>query len=94
MAHLDEMQRFIRLTEADELPDFDEEVVESITSEFDLDSSQQLIESLSDVIFKLQSYRERGGSADYMLGVEEGLALAADMLTRLVEEHTGGKQVR
>ncbi len=88
MAHLEEMQRYIRLTEADELPDFDE-VVDDVTSVLELDQNHELIESLSDVIFKLQNYRELGGSGEYMLGVEEGLALAATMLTRLVENHTG-----
>jgi hypothetical protein len=89
MTHLVEMKRFIMLTEADTLPDFDDEILEDISSELERDQAHPLIESLSDVVFKLNSYREMDGAEDYRLGVEEGLALAARMLVTLIETHTG-----
>lgn len=86
MTHLDEMHRFIRIAESKELPGF-EELEESITLESAPSQEEILFENLTDMVSKFQNYRETDGSDDYMLGVEEGLALAASMLTRLVESY-------
>lgn len=85
MTHLDEMAHYIRLTEA--RVDQEIEVIsESLIYEQE-DTLAPLMESLSDIVFKFQNYRERDGSDEYVMGVEEGLNLAASMLIRVLESH-------
>lgn len=87
--HLSDMHQYIRLVETNPVQDEDDRLVESISADLPLNEVNVLMEDLGDVIFKLKSYRELDGSEDYALGVEEGLQLAADMLARLLESHSG-----
>lgn len=87
--HLSDMQQYMRLVETGPVPEEDDILVEAISANLTLNQVDVLMEDLGDVIFKLKSYRELDGSQDYALGVEEGLQLAADMLARLLEAHSG-----
>lgn len=87
--HLSDMHQYMRLVETGPVQEDEDLLVESISTGLTLNQVDVLMEDLGDVIFKLKSYRELDGSQDYALGVEEGLQLAADMLARLVEAHSG-----
>jgi hypothetical protein len=87
--HLDDIHRYIRLVETNPQPEDDSFLLESVSEIMDIDRVNTLMEDLGDVMFKIKSYREPGGNEDYATGVEEGLQLAADMLTRLIENHSG-----
>ena len=87
--HLSDMHQYIRLVESGPVQEEDDLHVESISTGLTMNQVDVLMEDLGDVIFKLKSYRELDGSQDYALGVEEGLQLAADMLARLLEAHSG-----
>lgn len=90
--YLDNMRHYIRLTETRTLEaDPEDQLLDEIISELDLDDRTPLLEELNDVIFKLQSYQEVSGSPEYAQGVEEGLALAATMLERLIERYSSSK---
>lgn len=84
----DDIRRYIRLTE-DTASSVDEDMVLENIHVPDVDVSHLLLEDINDMIFKLRSYSEPDGSLDYARGVEEGLALAANMLERLLERHSG-----
>lgn len=88
--HLSDIHRHIRLVETTHNHEEEDLFVEAATAELvNEDRVGVLMEDLGDVIFKLKSYRETAGSEEYALGVEEGLQLAADMLSRLLESHSG-----
>lgn len=87
--HLSDIHQYMRLVETSPVQDEEDRLVESISADLPLNQVNVLMEDLGDVIFKLKSYRELDGSQDYALGVEEGLQLAADMLARLIEAHSG-----
>lgn len=87
--HLNEIQFYRMLLESEVKQEDDSLLLDEVASELSLDKASVLLEDLGDVIFKLKSYRETGSSEEYSLGVEEGLQLAADMLTRLIESHSG-----
>lgn len=85
----DDIRKYIMLTESslgqlDQDADLDGIEVADLNESTDL-----LMEDVNDMIFKFRSYSEADGSADYAKGVEEGLALAANMLERLLERHSG-----
>jgi hypothetical protein len=84
----DDIRRYIRLTENTASSDDEDMILESIRVP-DLDVSFLLLEDVNDMIFKLRSYSESDDNLDYARGVEEGLALAANMLERLLERHSG-----
>jgi len=86
--HPDDIGRYFRLTESASMSLEDDIMLEGIEVA-DLDTPQLLKEDVNDMIFKLRSYSEPDGNADYARGVEEGLALAANMLERLMERYTG-----
>lgn len=83
----DDIRRYIRLTEASVSQD-DDALFEGIEVA-DFDTSDLLVEELNEIIFKLRSYSENEANPDYARGVEEGLALAANMLESLLERHSG-----
>ena len=85
----DDIRRYIRLTEATAMFSEDEDMILESIQVPDLDGSPVLLEDIKDMIFKLRSYSEPDGDLNYARGVEEGLALAADMLERLLERHSG-----
>lgn len=87
--HLQEIHQFMRLVESPVVEEDDGLLLDSASADISPDRAAVLMEDLGDMIFKLQSYRETGGSEDYALGVEEGLQLAAGMLVRLIESHSG-----
>jgi hypothetical protein len=90
MEHLpDDIRRYIRLTENTAVSPEDEDVILESIQVPGLDDSTPLLEDVSDMIFKLRSYSEPDETLDYARGVEEGLALAANMLERLLERHSG-----
>lgn len=80
----DDVGNYVRLTESLDL----DTLAEQINSDLSNDLYDSIITELKDIIFKLTSYRELSGSSDYKNGVEEGLALAADMLERLLNKHS------
>lgn len=85
----DDIRRYIRLTESSVVRLDEDSDLDAIEVP-DLDQlSETLLEDVNDMIFKFRSYSETDGSTDYALGVEEGLALAANMLERLLERHSG-----
>ena len=84
----DDISRYIRLTENATMSMTDEVLSEGIVVP-DIDSSEYLLEDVNDMIFKLRSYSESDGTLEYARGVEEGLALAANMLERLLERYSG-----
>ena len=84
----DDIIRYIRLTENAALSVEDDSIFEGIVVP-DIDTSTYLIEDVNDMIFKLRSYSEQDSNLDYARGVEEGLALAANMLDRLIERYSG-----
>lgn len=83
----DDIERYIRLTETSSLSLDDVDTLFEGIEVPDLNTPDPFHEDVNDVIFKLRSYSESDGSPDYARGVEEGLALAADMLERLLERH-------
>lgn len=85
----DDIRRYIRLTENTAMFSEDEDTTLEDIHVVDVDASHLLLEDVNDMIFKLRSYSERDGTLDYARGVEEGLALAANMLERLLERHSG-----
>lgn len=85
----DDIRRYIRLTESSIVQLEEDHDLDDIEVA-DLDViSEQLLEDVNDMIFKLRSYSEAEGHVEYARGVEEGLALAANMLERLLERHSG-----
>lgn len=86
----DDIGRYIRLTENTAMSLVDEDMIleESIRVP-GVDVPPLLLEDVNDMIFKLRSYSEPDGDLSYARGVEEGLALAANMLERLLERHSG-----
>jgi hypothetical protein len=84
----DDIRRYFRLTESTSMSLEDDMILESIEVP-DLDGTPYLVEDVNDMIFKLRSYSEPDGNLDYARGVEEGLALAANMLERLLERYSG-----
>lgn len=87
---LDDMRHYIRLTESAPSPIVEDAFyLDDLVEDIGPTSRSLMLEDVNDMIFKLRSYSERDGSDDYIQGVEEGLALAANMLERLVERHIG-----
>ena len=86
--HIDDIRRYIRLSETTASSEDKDMILENIQVA-DLDVSPMLLEDVGDMIFKLRSYSEPDSNLDYARGVEEGLALAANMLERLLESHSG-----
>ena len=84
----DDIGRYIRLTESSTMSETDEVLSEGILVT-EIDPSEFLLEDVNDMIFKLRSYSEPDGNLDYARGVEEGLALAANMMERLIERYSG-----
>ena len=84
----DDIGRYIRLTESSTMSETDEVLSEGILVT-EIDPSEFLLEDVNDMIFKLRSYSESDGNLDYARGVEEGLALAANMMERLIERYSG-----
>jgi hypothetical protein len=84
----DDIRRYFRLTESTTMSQEDDMILETIEVP-DLDDSPYLLEDVNDMIFKLRSYSESDDNLDYARGVEEGLALAANMLERLLERYSG-----
>lgn len=89
VSHPDDIGRYIRLTEASTVSTVDEDMTYRDIHVEDVDTSDLLLEDINDMIFKLRSYGEPDSNLDYARGVEEGLALAANMLERLLERHSG-----
>ena len=85
----DDIRRYIRLTESSLVSPADEDTLFEGIEIPDLDATDTLLEDVSDMIFKLRSYSENDDSPEYARGIEEGLALAANMLERLLERHSG-----
>lgn len=85
----DDIGRYIRLTESSLVSKEDADNLFEGIEVPDLGVPDVLLEDVSDMIFKLRSYTESDGSAEYARGIEEGLALAANMLERLLERHSG-----
>lgn len=85
----DDIRRYIRLTESSLVSREDQDIVVEDIEVPDLNLHEPLLEDVSDMIFKLRSYSENNDSPEYARGIEEGLALAADMLERLLERHSG-----
>ena len=84
----DDISRYIRLVESHTVS-LDESVsLESIEIP-EVEVSKFLLEDVNDMIFKFRSYSEPDGSPEYARGVEEGLALAANMLERLLGHYPG-----
>ncbi len=85
----DDIRRYIRLTESSVVR-LDEDSDLDVIEVPDLDQlSETLLEDVNDMIFKFRSYSESDVNQDYARGIEEGLALAANMLERLLERHSG-----
>ena len=85
----DDIRRYIRLTESSLVSEADADSLYEGIEIPDLDTTDTLLEDVSDMIFKLRSYSESDSSPEYARGIEEGLALAANMLERLLERHSG-----
>ena len=83
MTNHDEIARYLRLTENRVESDGDYE--DQITIP-DLEEDP-LEQDLEDLIFRLRSYSESQGHAQYRLDVEEGLELAASMVEGLIGRH-------
>ena len=87
--HLDDMRHYIRLTESEfHKQDLDDPIIDDPMNDLDLVVEDPLLDDIRDVIFKLKSYQETEGTPDYAQGVEEGLALSASMLERLIERYS------
>ncbi len=84
----DDIRRYIRLTETSTMSSDEDMILEGIHV-VDLDPIEPLLEDVNDIIFKLRSYSEMDTDLNYARGIEEGLALAANMLERLLERHSG-----
>jgi len=83
----DDIRRYIRLTESSSVEledDLDHIEVPDINDSVDL-----MLEDINDMVFKFRSYSEADVNPDYARGIEEGLALAANMLESLLERHSG-----
>lgn len=89
VSHPDDIRRYIRLTESSTVSTADEDMTYEDIHVVDVDVSSLLLEDINDMIFKLRSYGEPDDNLDYARGIEEGLALAANMLDRLLERHSG-----
>jgi hypothetical protein len=85
--HLDDIRRYIRLSESAPDAHGDDFLLEDIQITED-HVSNVLLEDVSDVIFRLRSYGETDSSPEYSRGVEEGLALAANMLEGLLNRYS------
>jgi hypothetical protein len=48
-----------------------------------------LLEDLGDIVFRLRAFMESNGG-DYGLGVETGMARAADMIENALKRHSQG----
>jgi hypothetical protein len=79
---VDDIAKYVTLTESRIL---EEEFGDIVIQE----PTDVLMEDIGDLVFKLRSYYESEGSSEYVRGVEEGLALAANMLERLLERYSG-----
>lgn len=87
--YLDEMQDYIRIAgkTVASTGEHDSPVLQESATADQMNPTAILCEELSDVVFKLRSYRELSEDQNYALGVEEGLELAAEMISRLLERH-------
>jgi len=85
----DDIRRYVRLTESTLLSSDEADTLFEGIEIPHLDTSDLLHEDVNDMIFKFRSYSEADTDPSYARGVEEGLALAADMLERLLERHPG-----
>lgn len=85
----DDIGRYIRLTENAAVSDDDSAMILESIHVAGVDTPPLLLEDVNDMIFRLRSYSEPDGDLEYARGVEEGLALAANMLERLLERHSG-----
>jgi len=82
----DDIRRYIRLTESS-LVQLEEDLDHiEVPDDHPVDL---MLEDINDIVFKFRSYSEADSNADYARGIEEGLALAANMLERLLERHSG-----
>lgn len=84
--HADDLNRYIILTERATFSD-EEDLMDSIIIP-DIDPQETLLEDINDMVFKLRSYCESDENEDYARGVEEGFALAAEMLERIIERYS------
>ena len=85
----DDISRYMRLVESAAVSTDEEDMTFEGIHVVDVDPSSLLLEDINDMIFKLRSYSEPDGDLSYARGVEEGLALASNMLERLLERHSG-----
>lgn len=84
MSHLNGMKNFIRAVETQVI---EEDIfLDNLGDDFDI-STSNLVESLEEALFKLESYYNPNHSKDYREGVQEGLNYAIDVLTRIIESH-------
>lgn len=85
--HLEEMQHFIKL--ADHVYEMSSPTEEEDISEELVDSEiNPILEDLGDLEFKLRSYRDSTSNQDIAAGIEQGLGLAADLVSRLIERYS------
>lgn len=87
-SHLVEMRGFIAAADApsfeDNSPVMGELLDEGVVEGSDKDA---LLEDLAGLRFKLESFRELDEDQAYALGVETGLAKAADMIAEILSRH-------
>ena len=87
--YLNEMRHFMEMAE-DLRQGLKESILEVPVEEAtSFDQNTEILEDLQDMAFKLQSYQESSRDPSYAKGIEEGMSLAADMITRLIERHSG-----
>jgi hypothetical protein len=85
--YLNEMQNFIKLASNSNFSSEvkEEEVITESVQPLIPTYSKVLVEDIKDAVFRMQSFREDSVDQNYALGVENGLALAADMITKVIE---------
>ena len=86
--HLDEMQKYIRLTETSIYSKQEDILEKSIDEDLNMNEVEPLFEELGNIAFKLSSYIELSENQDYARGKEEGLALAADIINRFIDRYS------
>lgn len=88
--HLDEMRDYILIASKPLASDESQSDINppQLLEENTAVNNSFITEELNDLVFKLRSYREISHDQRYAVGVEEGLSLAAEMLTRFIERHS------
>lgn len=86
--HLEDMRTFMLLSEDAVQVRQPVRAVEETVQPVHMDYTEELLNELTDLQFRFQSFQELNEDQQYALGVEQGLNKAAEMLGRLLEKYS------